>query len=293
MEFYLREITQGSKKKTYGLYIGEMKRLKTPIELKGRVIRYETIVKLKKDKIGNKMKGGNESERRITKKYRDDLFEMNYFNEILINIFNGNDQLFDLVDNSHEEIKRLINFIEKNHPNENKYYFIICLCFCLIDSDCDIIEYLINKLGLDRIIQIVYESNYNIVFNEIIISYIPLRKLDEIRILITKFLVFKKLLECYSQKTLEEFKQILMKLFSIEDKYFITYMDGNLDDIIVFFQNIKLEGFKLFEFLLEKKTELTDFIRFIKPILIGYHFSPKSREKIGTAKQESTLFNDI
>ena len=50
VEFYLREITQGSKKKTYGLYIGEMKKLKTPIELKGRIIRYETIVHLKKGK---------------------------------------------------------------------------------------------------------------------------------------------------------------------------------------------------------------------------------------------------
>jgi hypothetical protein len=56
VEFYLREITQGSKKKTYGLYQGEMKKLKTPIELKGRVIRYETIVKLKK--VKNTMKGG-------------------------------------------------------------------------------------------------------------------------------------------------------------------------------------------------------------------------------------------
>jgi len=37
VEFYLREITQNSKKKTYGLYQGEMKKLKDPIELKGRV----------------------------------------------------------------------------------------------------------------------------------------------------------------------------------------------------------------------------------------------------------------
>jgi hypothetical protein len=63
VEFYLREITQGSKKKTYGLYVGEMKKLKTPIELKGRVIRYETIVHLKKAlsstiKTSKKMKGG-------------------------------------------------------------------------------------------------------------------------------------------------------------------------------------------------------------------------------------------
>ena len=56
VEFYLREITQGSKKKTYGPYEGEMKKLKTPIELKGRVIRYETIIHLKK--VKKSMKGG-------------------------------------------------------------------------------------------------------------------------------------------------------------------------------------------------------------------------------------------
>jgi len=50
VEFSLREITQGSKKKTYGPYLGEMKKLKKPIELKGRVIRYEIKLHLKKDK---------------------------------------------------------------------------------------------------------------------------------------------------------------------------------------------------------------------------------------------------
>ena len=40
VEFYLREIIQDSKKKTYGPYEGEMKKLKAPIELKGRVIKY-------------------------------------------------------------------------------------------------------------------------------------------------------------------------------------------------------------------------------------------------------------
>lgn len=56
VEFYVREITQGSKKKTYGLYQGEMKKLKAPIELKGRVIRYETKIHLKK--VKKSMKGG-------------------------------------------------------------------------------------------------------------------------------------------------------------------------------------------------------------------------------------------
>ena len=35
VEFSIREITQGSKKKTYGPYSGHIEKLKEPIELKG------------------------------------------------------------------------------------------------------------------------------------------------------------------------------------------------------------------------------------------------------------------
>jgi hypothetical protein len=66
VEFCVREITNGSKKKTYGPYLGEMKKLVKPIELKGRVIRYAPVAHLKKKKtatktgkkIGKKMRGG-------------------------------------------------------------------------------------------------------------------------------------------------------------------------------------------------------------------------------------------
>jgi hypothetical protein len=65
VEFYLREITQGSKKKTYGPYLGEMKKLKTPIELKGRIIRYQIKLNLNKRKSSKtkpakKMRGGQD-----------------------------------------------------------------------------------------------------------------------------------------------------------------------------------------------------------------------------------------
>ena len=46
VEFYIREITQGSKKKTYGPYTGYIQKLKEPIELKGRVIKYKPVAKL-------------------------------------------------------------------------------------------------------------------------------------------------------------------------------------------------------------------------------------------------------
>jgi hypothetical protein len=83
VEFQIREITQGSKKKTYGPYLGEIEKLKEPIELKGRVIKYKPVAKLlgKKTKTGGaKKKGsilvveakdGKVSKKYITKKQAD------------------------------------------------------------------------------------------------------------------------------------------------------------------------------------------------------------------------------
>jgi hypothetical protein len=56
VQFEIREITQGSKKKTYGPYSGYIEKLKEPIELKGRVIKYKPVAKLS-GKTGTK-KGG-------------------------------------------------------------------------------------------------------------------------------------------------------------------------------------------------------------------------------------------
>ena len=60
VEFYMREITQDSKKKTYGLYEGYIEKLKEPIELKGRVIKYKPVAKLSEKTIAKKrgMRGG-------------------------------------------------------------------------------------------------------------------------------------------------------------------------------------------------------------------------------------------
>jgi hypothetical protein len=61
VEFHIREITQDSKKKTYGPYEGHIEKLKEPIELKGRVIKYKPVAKLS-GKTGAKkggMRGGD------------------------------------------------------------------------------------------------------------------------------------------------------------------------------------------------------------------------------------------
>jgi hypothetical protein len=51
VEFHIREITQGSKKKTYGPYVGYIEKLKEPIELKGRTVEYKPMAKLKRKKM--------------------------------------------------------------------------------------------------------------------------------------------------------------------------------------------------------------------------------------------------
>jgi hypothetical protein len=56
VQFYMRETTQSSEKKVYGPYMGYIEKLKKPIELKGRVIRYKPVAKLLKNK---KMRGGS------------------------------------------------------------------------------------------------------------------------------------------------------------------------------------------------------------------------------------------
>jgi hypothetical protein len=78
VEFSMREITQGSKKKTYGPYEGHIEKLKEPIELKGRVIKYKPVVKLI-GKVSKKMKGGQETtfERIKDKKMKNIANEIN------------------------------------------------------------------------------------------------------------------------------------------------------------------------------------------------------------------------
>jgi hypothetical protein len=67
VSFHIREITQGSKKKTYGPYLGYIEKLAKPIELKGRVIKYKPVAKLS-GKTGKKtavkkggMRGGDKN----------------------------------------------------------------------------------------------------------------------------------------------------------------------------------------------------------------------------------------
>jgi len=60
VEFCLREITQESKKKTYGPYLGHIEKLAKPIHLKGRLVERTPVARLKAKSSANKggMRGG-------------------------------------------------------------------------------------------------------------------------------------------------------------------------------------------------------------------------------------------
>ena len=76
VEFHIREITQGSKKKTYGPYLGYIEKLKEPIELKGRTVEYKPMAKLK----GKKMNGGSYD---ISITINDDKFQIKDIERII------------------------------------------------------------------------------------------------------------------------------------------------------------------------------------------------------------------
>ena len=61
VKFSIREITQGSKKKTYGPYLGYMQKLDKPIELEGRIIKYKPVAKLIKKKLISNLNGGGQA----------------------------------------------------------------------------------------------------------------------------------------------------------------------------------------------------------------------------------------
>ena len=127
VEFSIREITQGSKKKTYGPYSGYIEKLKEPIELKGRVIKYKPVAKLI-GKKGKKMVGGSNYLVVKCKKTEKDGV-INKIDEILqkhkivkddaIKITFDHKELYDdtLNDNTLDDTKFKIEFINKYSLN--------------------------------------------------------------------------------------------------------------------------------------------------------------------------------
>ena len=112
VQFEIREITQGSKKKTYGPYSGHIEKLKEPIELKGRVIKYKPVAKLS-GKVSKKMKGGMYDLRNI-KKSLEHTYNINLNEELLTNEFKNQKRLLmNKLSKITEEEDNILNEIQQ------------------------------------------------------------------------------------------------------------------------------------------------------------------------------------
>jgi hypothetical protein len=126
VEFCLREITQGSKKKTYGPYLGHIEKLAKPIELKGRVIERKPVAHLKPKssaKKGGMMKLINS----LKKKFTRDSSQVNNETEtemspVKINHNKLEEQFIKEIANSFYHNRGLMTPNKKTRiENQNKY----------------------------------------------------------------------------------------------------------------------------------------------------------------------------
>jgi hypothetical protein len=338
VEFCLREITQGSKKKTYGPYLGEMKKLKTPIELKGRVIRHEIKVHLKKGKSSTrktvkKMRGGEYLI--ISPEIRSSLIEMNNYQEVLNAVFNSHEFLNNLYETEilrnssglgvrnnkgqliqipthypYEFIKKMIDQID---TFEDKYKFIICF-ICSISLR----KYMIEQLGLDKIIEIIFNIDYNEQEFRNIVEHTGHSTITHFNFQSKKKSIFPRLFDfykarlykdsgnrsrnTYSESDKEKFQEVLIKLLSIQNQNFMDF-----PFFINFAQSINSyndESFKLFDFLLNNKQSLLEFIKKLKiyythienPLSGIYHIQIDQlllSEKQGTTQTRDELFRNV
>jgi len=157
VEFYIREITQGSKKKTYGSYEGYIEKLKNPIELKGRVIKYKPVAKLRKETVAKKRKQNGGNNEYILVNFRD-LVESYYESE---QIENGNEKVASLK----EKVEKLLG--EKINEIIKKSYTFKIFMKPEIKIDDNMIEEirkisgLKGKGGVEKRIDEEYKSRYN------------------------------------------------------------------------------------------------------------------------------------
>ena len=186
----------------------------------------------------------------------------------------------------HIFIKGMIDAIDTFQ--ENKYKFIICLI-----GLSSIKDYIIHTIGIDKIIEILFNTNYNEEeFSRIIASYafeaMPFNFQSR-----KKSLFMSLLNEYFLKGEFDVLKKLLsIRDMSIMDKQFIT-------TLLEYFMSF--DDFKLLKFLLDNKKDLLVFIRILKninevngrgSIAISKLFMGEPIE-FGTSQQREELFRNV
>ena len=118
VEFCLREITQGSKKKTYGPYLGHVEKLAKPIQLKGRVIERMPVAHLKPKSSAKKggMRGG-ENKENLKKQYMNNRHKITNQDDSTINTLHNTYIKKGLTNNEIKQLDFLYNNPQNYHNN--------------------------------------------------------------------------------------------------------------------------------------------------------------------------------
>jgi hypothetical protein len=146
VEFFLREITQLSKKKNYGPYLGYIEKLSKPIQLKGRLVERMPVALLKAKTSAKKseMRGGEIeditislgncgrssklgfwkngcitlscNDKKVVLYYnkKTEQIEIRYFNDKNNNVYNEYPEIYDLDNFSIKDFDNIISYLLKN-----------------------------------------------------------------------------------------------------------------------------------------------------------------------------------
>ena len=282
VEFHIREITQGSKKKTYGPYSGYIEKLNEPIKLKGRIIKHKPVAKLSGKK--GEMKGGAPS-----------------LSNFEVVITKNSDPQYKYENSSLGKDK--LSFGKKifiKQPN-NKFisYFPILIfsdgSFCILKEEPTnkliILEYNFTQFD-EKLLEILnsLENNY---FPDQKIPELGSKMKEKLGILLSKIASFKK--QQQEQQIIAENKKIRLKGFNPDilgemnlqynGKVFLVQIsDVKNDDSYIFFnetENIPFGTFKDFKDNRDIRSKINNQVK-IKKIII----------KIGKNGSVSELLSD-
>jgi hypothetical protein len=198
VKFYIHETTQRSKKKTYGPYVGHIEKLKKPIELNGRVIKYKPVAKLSA-KSGAKKRGMTGGAPKALGSINIEPSNGNHSNHIIRNPAEGlaststynthtyNNTHFRNNGNNAEFRNNNRNFLEMLEVNNRKFidYFDFIFKGSYIEleniSDEEIEKLLKNIPVKIEISRKTEKSQYNhILLAEVIVKITPITYSDEL-----------------------------------------------------------------------------------------------------------------
>jgi hypothetical protein len=162
VEFCIREITQGSKKKTYGPYLGHIEKLAKPIQLKGRLVERTPVVRLKPKSSAKKggMRGGGIEDINIILGNCGRLTRIGFWKNGCITLIHGNNKV---VLYYNEKTKNLEVRYFKN-LNNNVYD---CIYFIKLDELTikDVNKIILYLFGKDEDIRADENRHYNKIKN--------------------------------------------------------------------------------------------------------------------------------